>query len=82
MRSVDQDAFVKITERTESYGRETPAWRLMSVDAMFGGIIYKTDRARVTKDLYKKYDDLLDSINYLRFVGVLIKEELERQKPK
>jgi hypothetical protein len=80
MKQVDADAFSKITERSVTYGTETPAWRLMSVDAMLSGVIYKTDRARVTKDLNKKYDDILDDINYLRFVGVLVKEEMERQK--
>lgn len=80
IKSVDDDATALLIKRSGVYGTQFPAWRFMSIDAILCGVIYKSDRARVTKDLNKKYDDIKDAINYLRFVGVRVKEEIECQK--
>ena len=82
MKQVEQDAWEKIYERAIPYENltEIPVWRSMSTDAILSGVVYRSSRARATKDLNKKYDDIIDAINYLKFVGVLVKEEIERQK--
>ena len=84
IKEIDDLATEKIIERSSSYENlsELPSWRQMSTEAILSGVVYRSSRARVTKDLYKKLDDILDTLNYIRFVGVLVKEELERQKLK
>jgi hypothetical protein len=82
IKQIDKEAMDKIIERAVPYENlsNVPVWRSMSTDAILSGVVYRSSRARATKDLNKKLDDIYDSINYLRFVGVLVKEELEREK--
>jgi hypothetical protein len=82
IKEIDREAMDKILERAVPYENltATPVWRQMSIDAILSGVVYRGSRARATKDLNKAYDDILDAINYLRFAGVLMKEEIERQK--
>lgn len=56
-------------------------WALMSLDSLLSGAMYKCDRARTTFDLEKKLDDVLDAINYLKFVAVrLLSEKSKRNR--
>ena len=47
-------------------------WMWMSFDSLLYAAAYKIERARLTKDLDKKLDDLLDAINYLRFAAARV----------
>ncbi len=82
LNAVDNLATEKLIDRDSSYRNTSgvPAWQLMSVDEILHGVIYKSARARVTKDLNKQLDDITDAINYLRFAGVHVMEEIERGK--
>jgi len=52
-------------------------WMWMSFDSLLYAATYKIERARLTKDLDKKLDDLLDAINYLRFAAARVLMEKE-----
>jgi len=52
----------------------------MSVDSILSGVIYRADRARGTENLNKKYDDIKDAYNYLKFAGAKMKRLLEKNK--
>jgi len=54
-------------------------WALMTLDSLLSGAMYKCDRARTTFDLDKKLDDVLDAINYLKFVAVRLLEQLSQK---
>jgi hypothetical protein len=51
-------------------------WALMSLDALLCGAYYKVNRAMFTGEPNKKLDDVLDAINYLRFVAIRLLEEM------
>jgi len=53
-------------------------WMWMSFDSLLYAAAYKIERARLTKDLDKKLDDLLDAINYLRFAAARVLMEKKR----
>ena len=53
-------------------------WMWMSFDSLLYAAAYKIERARLTKDLDKKLDDLLDAINYLRFATARVLMEKKR----
>ena len=53
-------------------------WMWMSFDSLLYAATYKIERARLTKDLDKKLDDLLDAINYLRFAAARVLMEKKR----
>jgi len=50
----------------------------MSLDALLSGAYYKVNRAMFTSEPNKKLDDVLDAINYLRFVAIRLLEEIEK----
>ncbi|MEM3692451.1 MAG: hypothetical protein QXI39_00300 [Candidatus Bathyarchaeia archaeon] len=55
-------------------------WLLMDLNALLCGAYYKINRAMFTRDEAKKLDDLLDSLNYLRFVIARLLDENERRE--
>jgi hypothetical protein len=55
-------------------------WALMSLDSLLSGAMYKVDRARITQDLLKQLDDVLDAINYLRFSAIRILKQIDDRK--
>ena len=54
-------------------------WALMSLDALLCGAFYKVNRAMFTNDPNKRLDDVLDAINYLRFVAIRLLEKGENR---
>ncbi|MEM2367016.1 MAG: hypothetical protein QXQ50_02135 [Candidatus Bathyarchaeia archaeon] len=71
LRQVDKLSYQIMDSRKGFYQDN---WALMSLDSLLSGAMYKCDRARTTFDLAKKLDDVLDAINYLRFVAVRLLE--------
>ena len=68
-------------ERSSVYDNKgIPTWDRMSVDSILSGVIYRADRARGTENLNKKYDDIKDAYNYLKFAGAKMKRLLEKNK--
>jgi len=53
--------------KSDRQGLYQDQWVWMSLDSLLYAAIYKAERARLTQDLGKKLDDILDAINYLRF---------------
>jgi len=49
-------------------------WGLMSLDALLSGAYYKVNRAMFTFEPNKRLDDVLDAINFLRFVAIRLLE--------
>ena len=70
-RQVDRLTY-QILESRKGFYQDN--WALMGLDSLLSGAMYKCDRARSTFDLDKKLDDVLDAINYLRFVAVRLLE--------
>ena len=74
--SVFLDADKILQEKGDTYRvGGVSVWELMSVDALFYAAIYKLERARVTTNLNKRIDDLLDAINYARYVVMRLRNE-------
>jgi hypothetical protein len=76
LKQVDKLANQILDSRREIYQDN---WALMSLDSLLSGAMYKCDRARTTFDLDKKFDDVLDAINYLKFVSIRLLEQLSQR---
>lgn len=77
----DDTSYKILEDRAEQYDNYTiPVWKRMSLDALFGGAVYKIERARHTDYMPKKIDDVRDAMNYIRFIGVRLLEMAESLK--
>ena len=65
--------------KADRQGLYEDQWIWMSLDSLLYAAIYKAERARLTQDLGKKLDDILDAINYLRFSAAKLLSLLRSQ---
>jgi len=77
LKQVDKLAYQIIESRKGFYQDN---WALMGLDSLLSGAMYKCDRARTTFNLEKKLDDVLDAINYLKFVAIRLLEMKSNKK--